>query len=60
MLAQVNRENPASTSTLYQDRGWPKDGGDDFHSPARPNRYIQLRVQPTIESYQQRLPQQPH
>jgi len=40
----------------FQDQGSPVDGADDFHSPTQPNRYIDLRINPSIDFYARRIP----
>merc|ERR1740138_1496998 len=53
---QLAREHPPKVYQHFQDRGFPSPGSDDFHSPAQPLRYIQLRIEPMIAFYRQRIP----
>ena len=40
----------------FQVKGAPAKGGDDFHSPVQPQRYIDLRIEKNISFYQDRIP----
>jgi len=50
------REHPGGIYRHYQDRGAPAEGCDDFQSPTQPERYIELRIQPSIHFYSKRIP----
>eukprot|EP00929_Paragymnodinium_shiwhaense_P084675 TRINITY_DN452_c0_g1_i2.p1 TRINITY_DN452_c0_g1~~TRINITY_DN452_c0_g1_i2.p1 ORF type:complete len:985 (+),score=113.78 TRINITY_DN452_c0_g1_i2:91-3045(+) len=52
----VSRRHSSRAYKHFQFEGEPADGADDFHSPTQPSRYIQLRIQPAIDFYQQRIP----
>eukprot|EP00929_Paragymnodinium_shiwhaense_P084674 TRINITY_DN452_c0_g1_i1.p1 TRINITY_DN452_c0_g1~~TRINITY_DN452_c0_g1_i1.p1 ORF type:complete len:993 (+),score=115.47 TRINITY_DN452_c0_g1_i1:91-3069(+) len=52
----INKRHSAGAYKHFQFKGELADGADDFHSPTQPSRYIQLRIQPAIDFYQQRIP----
>ena len=54
--SNFHREHPAKVYKHFQDSGYPKPGGDDFHSPVQPHRYIALRIQPKLHFYARRIP----
>jgi len=54
--SNFHKKHPAKVYKHFQDRGHPKPGNDDFHSPVQPHRYITLRVTPTMSFYENRIP----
>ena len=54
--SNFHTNHKASTYKHFQDHGSPKVGGDDFHSPVQPDRYIAMRIQKNIAFYENRIP----
>lgn len=50
------KQHSAGTYKHFQETGEPVDGKDDFHSPAQPRSYIELRIEPAMALYRDRIP----
>ena len=55
-LSDLERTYPAHVYKHCQDAGDLPDGADDCHSPVKPQTYIEMRVLPTMDFYQLRIP----
>lgn len=55
-LSDLERTYPPWVYKHFQDGGDLPDGADDCHSPVKPQQYIDLRVLPTMDFYQERIP----
>ena len=54
--SNFHKNHPASTYKHYQDKGFPKNGTDDYHSPVQPHKYIELRIKANLNFYAKRIP----